>query len=104
MRRNLAREPLGRLGGQGRGRRVVIVGDDCLTRVDPGGPDSGGLKRPCDNPAAEELARSGDAITRAGGGFAKADDAAEFCERFKGEPFNPNDRGRGANWARWNRR
>jgi hypothetical protein len=36
--------------------------------------------------------------------FANADDAAEFRERFKGEPFNPDDRGRGSNWARWNRR
>jgi hypothetical protein len=33
--------------------------------------------------------------------FANTDDAAEFRERFKGEPFNPDDRGRGANWARW---
>src|SRR5262245_5123858 len=28
---------------------------------------------------------------------------ASLGEWFKGEPFSPDDRGRGANWARWNK-
>jgi hypothetical protein len=35
--------------------------------------------------------------------FADPANAEQFRARFGGEPFNPADRGRGANWARWNR-
>jgi hypothetical protein len=33
--------------------------------------------------------------------FAAAEDATKFIARFGGERFNPADRGRGRNWARW---
>jgi hypothetical protein len=35
--------------------------------------------------------------------FADPARAEEFRLRFGGEPFNPADRGRGANWSRWNK-
>lgn len=35
--------------------------------------------------------------------FAKEADANKFKQRFGGEKFNPNQRGRGSNWARWKR-
>ena len=31
-------------------------------------------------------------------------DAQKFLERFGGERFDPGERGRGANWARWRKR
>jgi hypothetical protein len=33
--------------------------------------------------------------------FADAEHAKKFRVRFDGEQFNPKDRGRGSNWARW---
>ena len=30
--------------------------------------------------------------------------AQKFMERFGGEEFDPAERGRGANWARWKKR
>jgi hypothetical protein len=33
--------------------------------------------------------------------FAKADDAENFMQRFGGERFDPKQRGRGSNRARW---
>jgi hypothetical protein len=33
--------------------------------------------------------------------FAVPEHADEFQARYKGEKFNPADRGRGADWARW---
>ena len=33
--------------------------------------------------------------------FADAEHADRFRLRFGGERFNPKDRGRGSNWARW---
>ncbi|MGA8614369.1 MAG: hypothetical protein WB760_22385 [Xanthobacteraceae bacterium] len=33
--------------------------------------------------------------------FAKPDDAATFMQRFGGEKFDPSQRGKGSNWARW---
>jgi hypothetical protein len=36
--------------------------------------------------------------------FAVPEHAAEFRARFGGETFDPADRGRGANWARWRRK
>jgi hypothetical protein len=33
--------------------------------------------------------------------FADAEHAKKFRMRFGGERFNPKDRGRGSNWARW---
>jgi hypothetical protein len=33
--------------------------------------------------------------------FADAEHAEKFRMRFGGERFNPKDRGRGSNWARW---
>lgn len=35
--------------------------------------------------------------------FAEAANAEEFMTRFGGERFDPRQRGRGSNWARWNR-
>src|SRR5277367_3938041 len=35
--------------------------------------------------------------------FKQAVDAQKFMERFGGEKFDPIERGRGADWARWNR-
>lgn len=35
--------------------------------------------------------------------FAKAADAEKFRERFGGERFDPSKRGKGRNWAHWNR-
>jgi hypothetical protein len=35
--------------------------------------------------------------------FADPAAAETFRLRFDGEPFNPKDRGWGANWARWNK-
>jgi hypothetical protein len=35
--------------------------------------------------------------------FAVEADADKFQQRFGGERFNPNQRGKGSNWARWNR-
>jgi hypothetical protein len=36
--------------------------------------------------------------------FSAAADAEKFKQRFGGEKFDPNKRGRGSNWARWKRR
>jgi hypothetical protein len=36
--------------------------------------------------------------------FAEAEHAAKFMARFGGERFDPDDRGRGAAWAQWNRK
>jgi hypothetical protein len=36
--------------------------------------------------------------------FADSYDAEKFRIRFGGERFDPRDRGRGSNWARWYRR
>jgi hypothetical protein len=33
--------------------------------------------------------------------FADRGDAEKFMQRFGGEKFNPKQRGRGYNWARW---
>ena len=33
--------------------------------------------------------------------FKEPADAQKFMERFDGEKFDPAERGRGANWARW---
>jgi hypothetical protein len=33
--------------------------------------------------------------------FAKLEDAEKFMQRFGGEKFEPKQRGRGSNWARW---
>jgi hypothetical protein len=35
--------------------------------------------------------------------FAEPDDAAKFMRRFSGEAFDPKQRGKGNNWARWNK-
>jgi hypothetical protein len=35
--------------------------------------------------------------------FAEAEHAAKFILRFGGESFDPGQRGRGSNWARWRR-
>jgi hypothetical protein len=35
--------------------------------------------------------------------FADEAHADKFRARFGGKKFNPRDRGKGANWARWNR-
>jgi len=35
--------------------------------------------------------------------FKEPADAQKFLERFGGEKFDPTERGRGANWARWRR-
>jgi hypothetical protein len=35
--------------------------------------------------------------------FKEPEDAQKFMERFGGEEFDPAERGRGANWARWRR-
>jgi hypothetical protein len=34
--------------------------------------------------------------------FAEPNDAAKFMRRFGGETFDPKQRGKGNNWARWN--
>ena len=36
--------------------------------------------------------------------FSEAADAEKFKQRFGGARFDPVQRGKGANWARWNRR
>lgn len=36
--------------------------------------------------------------------FANAADAEKFIQRFGGEKFDPKQRGKGQNWARWKRR
>jgi len=36
--------------------------------------------------------------------FGKAQDADTFRQRFGGEKFDPEQRGKGGNWARWNKR
>ena len=36
--------------------------------------------------------------------FAKSGDAEKFRERFDSVKFDPGQRGRGSNWARWSRR
>jgi len=36
--------------------------------------------------------------------FADPAHAALFCERFKGEPFSPKDRGRRSGWFLWQKR
>lgn len=33
--------------------------------------------------------------------FAESNDAAKFMRRFGGERFDPKQRGKGSNWARW---
>jgi hypothetical protein len=33
--------------------------------------------------------------------FAEPSDAAKFMQRFGGETFDPKQRGKGSNWARW---
>jgi len=35
--------------------------------------------------------------------FAQAEHAAAFLARFGGEPFDPRERGRGSQWARWHK-
>jgi hypothetical protein len=35
--------------------------------------------------------------------FAEAGDAEKFMRRFAGEKFDPKQRGKGSNWARWNK-
>jgi hypothetical protein len=35
--------------------------------------------------------------------FADVADAEKFKQRFGGEMFNPSEKGRGRNWAHWNR-
>ena len=35
--------------------------------------------------------------------FSHPANAEQFRLRFGGEPFDPKDRGRGSNWARWNK-
>jgi hypothetical protein len=35
--------------------------------------------------------------------FAEQEHAAKFMQRFGGEKFDPKQRGKGSNWARWNR-
>jgi hypothetical protein len=35
--------------------------------------------------------------------FAEAVDAEKFMKRFGGETFDPKQRGKGSNWARWNK-
>jgi hypothetical protein len=35
--------------------------------------------------------------------FAKPEDAEKFLQRFGGEKFDPALRGKGRNWAHWNR-
>ena len=35
--------------------------------------------------------------------FAEASDAEKFMRRFGGETFDPKQRGKGSNWARWNK-
>jgi hypothetical protein len=36
--------------------------------------------------------------------FSEPADAQKFMEKFGGEKFDPTERGRGANWARWRKR
>ena len=35
--------------------------------------------------------------------FEKSEDADKFTQRFAGEKFDPKQRGKGSNWARWNK-
>jgi hypothetical protein len=35
--------------------------------------------------------------------FAEPNDAETFMQRFGGEKFDPKQRGKGSNWARWNK-
>jgi hypothetical protein len=35
--------------------------------------------------------------------FAESGHAEKFTQRFGGEKFDPTQRGKGSNWARWNR-
>jgi len=35
--------------------------------------------------------------------FAETSDAEKFMQRFGGEKFDPKQRGKGSNWARWNK-
>ena len=35
--------------------------------------------------------------------FAEASDAEKFMRRFGGEIFDPKQRGKGSDWARWNK-
>ena len=35
--------------------------------------------------------------------FAESAHADKFMQRFRGEKFDPTQRGRGSNWARWNK-
>ena len=35
--------------------------------------------------------------------FEKPEDADKFTQRFGGEKFDPKQRGKGSNWARWNK-
>jgi hypothetical protein len=35
--------------------------------------------------------------------FEKAEDADKFERRFRGEKFDPAQRAKGSNWARWNK-
>jgi hypothetical protein len=35
--------------------------------------------------------------------FAEAADAEKFMQQFGGEAFDPTQRGKGSNWARWNK-
>jgi hypothetical protein len=35
--------------------------------------------------------------------FANPEDAGKFMKRFGGENFDPSQRGKGSNWARWNK-
>lgn len=36
--------------------------------------------------------------------FAEAADAEKFMKQFAGEKFDPSQRGKGRNWANWNKR
>jgi len=35
--------------------------------------------------------------------FAKPEDAEKFMQQFGGEKFDPRQKGKGSNWARWKR-
>ncbi len=71
VRRHLPLQGVAGLGGQWRGSRVLVVGDDRLARVDPRRIDAGGLKRARHDAAAEQLARRRDAVAGARRGLAQ---------------------------------
>ena len=47
------------------------------------------------------LGSRGHALYHDGHCFKEVADAQKFMERFGGEKFDPAERGRGTNWARW---